>query len=108
MQDFGKLEQVVGLRQITTCATVEPLVETDIIDVDTVTVTQHETVPLVGKKMKIPARIQGINFHALWDTGAQVSLLSEKWLHQNLLPEEYQIRDVKEIIDVDLQVEGAG
>ena len=37
-----------------------------------------------------------------------MSLISESWLRRNLLPEEYEIRPVSELIDKELRVEGVG
>ena len=63
---------------------------------------------LVGRRMEVSCLIQNAQFTALWDTGAQVSLISESWLRRNLLPEEYEIRPVSELIDKELRVEGVG
>ena len=53
-------------------------------------------------------RLQDITTKGLWDTGAQVSLVSRHWLETNLQPLEYEICSVEELLEQDLEVEGAG
>ena len=66
------------------------------------------TAGLIGKKMEIACLIEGVEVKMLWDTGAQVSLISESWLQENFLPTEYTIRPVSELIDgEELSIEGA-
>ena len=58
--------------------------------------------------MEIACLIEGVEVKMLWDTGAQVSLISESWLQENFLPTEYTIRPVSELIDgEELSIEGA-
>ena len=39
---------------------------------------------LAGKKCKMSCTLDGIQVKALWDTGAQVSMVSKTWLRENL------------------------
>lgn len=58
---------------------------------------QPQLVDLVGKRCVIDCYIQGNKIQALWDTGSQVSIVSEKW-KKAYLPHE-RLRDVSELIE---------
>ena len=46
---------------------------------------QHVAVAkLVGKKCKVSCVLDGVEVEALWDTGAQVSIVSKTWLREHL------------------------
>ena len=46
---------------------------------------QHVTVArLVGKKCRVSCVLSGVPVEALWDTGAQVSIVSKTWLEEYL------------------------
>ena len=38
----------------------------------------------VGKKCMVHCQLNGQKVHLLWDTGAEVSLISKKWLDEHL------------------------
>ena len=63
-------------------------------------------VELVGRKCTVECRIQDLKVKALWDTGAEVSLISEQWLNENCAGVE--IKSVASLLGVDLEVEGVG
>ena len=71
-------------------------------------VEDKRAIRLIGRKMMVSCLIQRTQLNALWDTGAQVSLVSEGWLKENLLQEEYTIRPIHELVDKVLLVEGVG
>ena len=48
--------------------------------------------------------IGDVRSSALWDTGAQISMLCVKWLKENGI--EVSIRDLSELLDSDLEVTG--
>ena len=48
--------------------------------------------------------IGDVQSSALWDTGAQISMLCVKWLKENGI--EVSIRDLSELLDSDLEVSG--
>ena len=66
---------------------------------------RNKLVKLIGEICEIEGEISNIKTRVLWDTGAMVSLVSLKWLRKHL-PNEV-IRDVKELIDEDLNVRTA-
>ena len=66
--------------------------------------TKSRLVQLVGEKCQIECSIGGKRVNALWDTGAQVSLISTKWL-QNNIPHS-KIRDVKELLQSTITIKG--
>ena len=43
-----------------------------------------KVVGLVGKRCMVHCQLNGQKVHSLWDTGAQVSLISKKWLDEHL------------------------
>ena len=55
-------------------------------------------VGLVGNQCLVECYLEGKKVTCLWDTGAQVSLLSTQWLQENF--PTVKIKDVKELIDV--------
>ena len=61
---------------------------------------------LVGSRTEVKCSIQGVDTEALWDTGAQVSLLNRAWLKNNV-KKGYEIRPVTELFD-NVEVEGVG
>ena len=61
---------------------------------------------LIGDKCTIACVINGRECDALWDTGAQVSLISKRWLDRHM-GGEYQIEDLSEVIGRDIKVKGA-
>ena len=66
--------------------------------------TKSRLVQLVGEKCQIECSIGGKRVNALWDTGAQVSLISTKWL-QNNIPHS-KIRDIKELLQSTITIKG--
>ena len=67
---------------------------------------ERRYVELVGRKCTVECRIQDLKVKALWDTGAEVSLISEQWLNENCAGVE--IKSVASLLGVDLEVEGVG
>ena len=56
-------------------------------------------VRLVGHKCTVKCLLDGLETNALWDTGAQVSIISQSWLKQ-CLP-GCDIRDIAELLGMD-------
>lgn len=52
---------------------------------------------LVGKQCLVQCYLQGLLVEALWDTGSQVCIVSEKWKNEHL--PNVRLRDVSEAID---------
>jgi len=60
---------------------------------------------LVGRKTEVEILIQGVRSKGLWDTGAQVSLVNDNWLHKYL--ENFEVRPVTELLE-GMEIEGVG
>ena len=58
-----------------------------------------QVVRLVGHKCIVKCLLNGLETDALWDTGAQVSIISHSWLKQ-CLP-GCDIRDIAELVGMD-------
>ena len=58
-----------------------------------------QVVRLVGRKCIVKCLLNGLETDALWDTGAQVSIISHSWLNQ-CLP-GCDIRDIAELLGMD-------
>ena len=58
-----------------------------------------QVVRLVGRKCIVKCLLNGLETDALWDTGAQVSIISHSWLKQ-CLP-GCDIRDIAELVGMD-------
>lgn len=67
---------------------------------------QKQLVNLVGRRCTIECEINDVKTKALWDTGAEVSLVCEKWLNQNT--DNIEIKSVSSLMGVDIEVEGVG
>ena len=64
---------------------------------------QHSIVAkLVGEKCKIHCVIGGMETEALWDTGAQVSILPEGWLKKNC--QNCRVRNIEELLGTDVKL----
>ncbi|XP_048255769.1 uncharacterized protein LOC124128661 isoform X1 [Haliotis rufescens] len=75
-------------------------------DTASLTLTQkQELVRLVGKQCKVLCLFNGIKTEVLWDTGAQVSIVSQSFLDQNFRDSE--IRDFHELLGEELTVKAA-
>ena len=61
---------------------------------------------LIGKKCTVNVEIGGMATKALWDTGAQISLVSTKWL-QNNVP-DYISEDIHKLLGTEMSIEAAG
>ena len=61
-------------------------------------------VNLVGKRCVVKCSICGALTKALWGSGFQVSLLSFLWLKRNIV--DFDIRNIAELLDANLQIEG--
>ena len=71
---------------------------------------QHKLVKLVGERCIIDCEIAGVVDEALWDTGAQVSLLSKRWLEKNK-GHSVAIQSLESLVGVDstsISLSGAG
>ena len=55
---------------------------------------------LVGKKCKVSCVLNGVPVEALWDTGAQVSIVSKSWLEE-YLPSS-KLRNIEELLGEDV------
>ena len=60
---------------------------------------------LIGDQCKVSCVLEGVRVNALWDTGAQVSLVGMKWLEENIVDAE--IRDISEIVGRTVELKGA-
>ena len=70
----------------------------------------HKLVQLVGEKCIIDCEIGGFVDEALWDTGAQVSLLSKLWLEKNKC-DSVVIQSLESLVGADsksISLSGAG
>ena len=67
------------------------------------TFKQHaKVVGLVGKHCMVNCQFNGKPVKALWDTGSQVSVISEIFIWQNF--PEVQIRDISELLQTDMKL----
>ena len=70
------------------------------------TFKQHaKVVGLVGKRCLVNCQFNGKPVKALWDTGSQVSVISEVFVRQNF--PEVQIHDILELLQTDLKLTAA-
>ena len=74
----------------------------DIRDTDKVA----KVVSLVGEKCSVKCKLNGVSCNALWDTGAEVSLISAKWLKRNNVP--FEVKRVEDLLGSDLRVRAVG
>ena len=65
-----------------------------------------KVVSLVGEKCSVRCKLNGVSCNALWDTGAEVSLISAKWLERNNVP--YIVKQVEDLLGSDLKVRAVG
>ena len=71
-----------------------------------VTPKQHrKIVDVVGKRCIVPCKLEEICCSALWDTGAQVSMVSREWLNLNMPNQE--IKKLDSILGVNLKLTAA-
>ena len=68
----------------------------------------HPKAKLIGDRIEVSCRIQGLPTKVSWDTGAQVSLTCEAWLTEHLPPDSYIVRPAEELIKRGLYLKGAG
>jgi transposase InsO family protein len=66
------------------------------------------TAKLIGKRIEVSGWIQDFEGQMTWDTGAQVSLVSEAWLAAHLQQDQYLVRPMSEITEKFLVLEGIG
>ena len=57
---------------------------------------------LVGKRCTINCKLDGIATEALWDTGAQVSIISEQLLRRHF--PSAQLRNISEVLDCEFRL----
>ena len=70
------------------------------------TPNQHaKVVKLVGKRCMVQCVMNNVQTEALWDTGAQVSIVSKDWVAQNLPTAER--REINELLDKGLDLKAA-
>ncbi|PIK58456.1 hypothetical protein BSL78_04677 [Apostichopus japonicus] len=60
-------------------------------------VANRRVVKLVGESFAVECQIEGVQTKVLWDTGAQVSILPERWLRDHLV--DKSPRPVGELLD---------
>ena len=53
---------------------------------------------LVGKKCTVQCSLNGVETTALWDTGAQVSIVSSEWIREHL--PSAKIRGVEDLLGI--------
>ena len=56
-----------------------------------------KVVGLVGKRCMVHCQLNGQKVHSLWDTGAQVSLISKRWLDEHL--PDLPLRNIESLLD---------
>ena len=66
---------------------------------------RRKLIKLVGEKCEMLGVLNGVATRLLWDTGAQVSALSKRWLMINF--PDAVIRDVNELVDQELNIRTA-
>ena len=67
--------------------------------------TKAKLVKLVGEKCTLNLYLEKVKTNVLWDTGAQVSLVSEEWVQSNQLSD--QINPIQEIFEQPLVIKSA-
>ena len=60
---------------------------------------------LMGKRCTVSCRLNSVETNALWDTGAQVSIISEDWLKKNLPDEKF--KPIEDLLDEELELKAA-
>ena len=65
----------------------------------------RKLIRLVGEKCTVHCRLNGLMMKGLWDTGAQVSGVSRRWLDTNF--PDLMLRDVSELIEQSLDIQTA-
>ena len=66
---------------------------------------KQKLLQLIGDRCIVKCNLNGHGCNALWDTGAQISLISKSWLDERNVKSE--VRDLAELIGRDLKVKGA-
>ena len=67
---------------------------------------QHATVVgLVGKRCTVKGEINGRMVEVLWDTGAQVSIISDEFVRRNF--PDIAVKDISELLDIELNLTAA-
>ena len=67
---------------------------------------RQKLVQLVGERCVIQCEIGGCEEESLWDTGAQVSLVSQRWLSG--LEDPPEIKSLESLVGTDIKLSGAG
>ena len=65
----------------------------------------EKLISLVGQRCTVTGKINGNTVEVLWDTGAQVSIVSAKFLKENF--PNSTIKDVRELLNCDLTLTAA-
>ena len=68
--------------------------------------SNSKVVELVGSRCTVRCEIGGQKCEALWDTGAEVSLISIEWLQRNGVT--YDIKDVRSLLGGTLKIQAVG
>ena len=63
-------------------------------------------VGLVGKRCTVKGDINGHSLDVLWDTGAQVSIISNDFLRRNL--SVVVVKDISELLNIELNLAELG
>ena len=66
---------------------------------------KQKLLQLIGDQCTVKCSLNGRECSSLWDTGAQISLISQGWLNDQHI--ESEVRDLSELIGRDLKVKGA-
>ena len=67
---------------------------------------QKQLVSLVGRRCTIKCTLDGVETEAVWDTGADISLVCLSWLKHYI--KDYELKDVQEILGDQFEVEAVG
>ena len=59
-------------------------------------IPQRAVMGMVGSRCTVHCYLQGVYTKALWDTGAQVSIVPPSWMQRNL--SDVQLRAIEELI----------
>ena len=65
---------------------------------------QARLVSLLGKRCLVQCLLNKVPTNALWDTGAEVSLVSLNWLKENIT--DFTLCEVENLVGVKLDVQG--
>ena len=68
--------------------------------------TKSKLIDLVGQRCTVKCKLNGVESTVLWDTGAEVSLISVQWLQDRNIP--YKINSVEALLGGSLRLQAVG